>query len=92
MANLAPITVRDNFQALEDALSLTAGNTYLAQHVGGQRVQFTDYPTDPTSENISRNSLGSYEWMEFTAGGAGEDKTWVATDFLTAMLAVKEKP
>ena len=70
------------FDVGPDVVDLTDGlaaGDYQAQHIGGSVVFFTNFPTDPTGEDVSWNRLPGVvsDVIQFTAGAS--DKVWVRT-------------
>lgn len=86
MTNQPPFKV--TVAAADLTAGLTANATYRAQHVGGTPVQWCNYATDPTGEDVGWNLLFERGWIEFEAEAASP--VWVRTAQQTANLTVNE--
>ena len=88
MANKTEVQVTTDWLDLADHLSLTDGETYLVQHIGGDPVQFCDSATNPTGSSLGVNLVDVGQWFEFDASTA--EPTWVRARANRAKLAVKD--
>ncbi len=87
MATRPEIVIGETF--LDITAGLTEGQKYVAQHVGGGVVEFCDFATDPTNENVGRMRLLTYEWLEFTREAA--EPTWARCRSGEARFVINEQ-
>ena len=68
---------------------LTDGSDYLAQNVSGRDIEYTNYATDPTGDDVVGWQLvREYRFIAFTADTA--NPVWVRTGQGVGRLAVSD--
>ena len=72
MTTLPPVLLTKDATNL--TTGLTAGETYIAQNVGGGLVEYCNFPTDPTDEDLAWRIAGTKDFFQFEADSA--NPTW----------------
>ena len=67
---------------------LTDGSDYVAQNVAGADVEYLNYATDPTDEDVGWHIVRSFEYIFFTVDAA--NPVWVRVRHGVGALAVSD--
>ena len=87
MPNQPPLKVTDT--AVELTSGLVAGQSYIAQHVGGARVQYANYATDPTGQDVGWHILKENDFI-LVPNVDQSNPVWVRTERHTANLTISD--
>ena len=84
MPTQAPFTVTTTVSELSEGL--VAGQSYIAQHVGGQLVEYVTAAADPANADVAWHLLKPYNFIIFDPA----NKVWVRTQQSSARLAISD--
>ena len=76
MPGRPPVTIGSDAINLNTEAGLTDGETYNVQLASGSWVQYVNYATDPSGEEVGWNLLRSYEFFQIPDADSG-NPTWV---------------